>query len=198
MFKAKTKQKSNSFLKGNFVSEHSNFKSGSIVITNKSHLRKTFNNLKTVTEIGLPKENQQIRIVTKKAINSFDFILSIIHEQKTIDELYIAFYRIGKKTINELIELQERGAICKIVFLINDGFPKLVKDAYNLLKSKENENWTIKLENNHTKIILAKAQNEHYVIEGSGNLSINARIEQYVFDNDKKLYEFHKHWIDKI
>jgi hypothetical protein len=36
------------------------------------------------------------------------------------------------------------------------------------------------------------------VIEGSGNFSFNGRIEQYIIDNDKLLYDFSKKWIKEI
>jgi len=36
---------------------------------------------------------------------------------------------------------------------------------------------------------------KHIVFEGSGNLSDNARIEQYILENNKQAYEFHKNWI---
>ena len=29
-------------------------------------------------------------------------------------------------------------------------------------------------------------------------MSTNAKIEQFVFDNNKELYNFHKDWINKI
>lgn len=38
----------------------------------------------------------------------------------------------------------------------------------------------------------------YYVIEGSGNLSFNSRIEQFIIDNDKKIYDFTISWISHI
>lgn len=177
-------------------SENSNFKCGSIVLTFEKVLLKSLNK---INELGsLPQRNQQHVIITRKMINSFDFILAIC-QKEIIVELTIAFYRISKKAIIELRELQKRKKIDKITFLINDGFPKLVTSTYNLLIQFKSKNWLIKLENNHTKIILAKTNiNNYYVIEGSGNLSINARIEQYRFENSEQTYNFHKNWIDKI
>lgn len=145
----------------------------------------------------IPKKNEQIRIVTKKAINTFDFILAILDEE-IINNLTIAIYRIGKKTASQLKELQDTNKINKITILINDGFPKLIPDCWNLLKTYESKKFILKLENNHTKIILAETNKNNYVIEGSGNLSINARIEQYMFENNKNVFNFHKNWINKI
>lgn len=37
--------------------------------------------------------------------------------------------------------------------------------------------------------------NRHIVFEGSGNLSDNARIEQYLIEDNETTYNFHKEWI---
>lgn len=177
------------------VLENSNFKNGSISMTVENQFQISLNKLSELTHF--PEGNEQIRIVTRKAINSFDFILAVL-ATNDIDELIIAFYRIGKKVIIELSELHKQKKIKRIVFLINDGFPKLVPDAWNLMKSFESESWIVKVENNHTKIILMHSSSNYFVVEGSGNLSINARIEQYLFENNKLIYNFHKNWIEKI
>lgn len=189
------KTKSKSLLVDDFFASKNNFKNTSIGISLHSVFCESLGRISDLS--GLPLKNEHKRIVTRKAINSFDFIQAILAKEK-INELYIAFYRIGKKTATQLKEIQEKGHVDNITFLINDGFPKLVPDAYNLIKGYESENWKVKLENNHTKIILAKTKNNFYIVEGSGNLSINARIEQYCFDNNEEIYNFHKTWIDKI
>jgi hypothetical protein len=38
----------------------------------------------------------------------------------------------------------------------------------------------------------------HFVFEGSGNMSDNARIEQYVYDNNEQIFEFHKTWMNEL
>lgn len=190
----KRKSKSN-LLDAHLYEKTTNFKTGSIELTTDEILFQKLTIMNTVCSI--PKTNTQSRIVTQKQINSFDFILAVLAKENAV-ELILAFYRIGKKTIQELYELQLQNKIGKIHFLVNDAIPKLTPDAYNLLKSFENENWTIKLENNHTKIILIKTEQNFYCIEGSGNLSINARIEQYIFDNNQTIFEFHKEWILKL
>ena len=196
MFKQQ-RQKRNS--KHTLIEDHSKkqsaFKDGTIEMTFDEIMFIKLNKLNELS--GIPKPKQQFRIVTQKAINSYDFILAILANEE-IEELIVAFYRIGKKVIQDLVELQKQNKINKIHFLVNDAVPKLTPDAYNLMKSVETKNFKIRLENNHTKIILIKTKFNHYVIEGSGNLSINARIEQYSFDNNKSLFNFHKTWITSL
>jgi hypothetical protein len=174
-----------------------NFKTGNITLTPKSMRKVIVRELEAVG--GFPVDNEQIRIVTMKRINSFDFILGILEKHENIDELIIAFYRLNNKVTTELAELKKSNKIKEIQLLINDGFPKMVSNVWRRLKSLEKEGvLKIGIINNHTKIILAKAGKNYYVVEGSGNLSNNARIEQYVWDNNKDLYYFHKEWILKF
>ena len=39
---------------------------------------------------------------------------------------------------------------------------------------------------------------DNYVIEESGNLSFNSRIEQYCLSNDSKLFDFTSNWMDEV
>lgn len=50
----------------------------------------------------------------------------------------------------------------------------------------------------HAKITAIKTKNNHYVLEGYGNMSFNSRIEQYIIDNDKTLFDFTLNWINEI
>lgn len=173
----------------------SNFKNTSVTLNVNNLSQSSLSKIEQLCKI--PEKNESVHIVTKNAINSFDFIVAISRKEH-ISEMYLAVYRIGKKVINILNDLINNNKIDNVTVLINDGFPKLQREAYMLMKSYERSNFKIKLENNHTKIIAIKTENNCYTIEGSGNLSINARIEQYVFCNDEKLYTFHKNWIEEI
>ncbi len=196
MLKKQTKRRKSKSIVKEIVTSNSNFKDGSINISTKN---KIFQSLKKVNDVCIiPKKNEQSIIVTQRAVNSFDFILAMIAKHHEIDELIISFYRIGKKVINEIDSLFEKKLIPKVHLLINDGFPKLVPDCYNRIKELEGKSMQLFIENTHTKIILMKCKDNFYVIQGSGNLSINARIEQYIFFNDKNVYDFHKNWITNI
>ena len=50
----------------------------------------------------------------------------------------------------------------------------------------------------HAKVILVKTTENYYILEGSMNLSVNARIEQLTFENSEKIYNFHKEWINEV
>lgn len=148
---------------------------------------------KKVGRVPLPGES--VHIVTRRSINSFDFILRLLKDGD-IAEMYLAFYRIGKKTTGQLINLIKAGRISDVTIVINDGLRKLIPESYSMIV--ESGLFKIKECNNHTKIIACKMKGGYYVVEGSGNLSINARVEQYSFVNSKELYGFHKKWMKEI
>ena len=51
----------------------------------------------------------------------------------------------------------------------------------------------------HAKIFSCQTERGNfYTIEGSGNLAYNSRIEQYVIDNDRELYQFTCQWFSEI
>lgn len=139
-----------------------------------------------------------MHIVTKSQLNSFDFILLFL-ETNIIERLTIAFYRIGKKVVQELKDLHDKGQIREINLLVNDGVPKLCPEVYNLIKQYENNAFRVKIANTHTKIICIETdKGGFFVIEGSGNMSQNSKIEQYLFTQNKALYDFHLNWINNI
>jgi hypothetical protein len=155
------------------------------------------NNIKEL--VSLPKKNEQIKIVTQQSFNAFAILLYIM-EFERINELYLTTYSFDKNTVKGIIEIADNLKIKKITFLlaslIKHDKPELLNQLIDL--AKRNENFTLIEAYNHTKIIAAKTDKNYYVVEGSGNLSNNARIEQYNFDNCKKSFDFHKKWINEV
>ena len=194
MLSTKKKSKSN-FITPGTIKPDSKFKHTAIKMSIDDIIMGAYNTVNLICKI--PNKSEQIRIVTRKMMNSFDFILAILHKEM-IENLYMAFFMLGKKVSIELNELQNEGKIGNIIFLINDGIPKLKPEIYRSIKRHESNKWRIKLGHTHTKIILMQTDNNYYIVEGSGNLSVNAYIEQYVFDNNEMIYNFHKSWIENI
>jgi len=197
MFKPERfEKKKKSFLAGETFADTAILRSNTITATTQDRINQAFFTIEKIC--GIPKKDQQHRIVTIKAIVTFDFILAVLGAYK-IKNLYIAIYRIGKKTLTELIKLHQTGDIKNLFFLINTGLPKLVPGVYEILKTHETENFRIKIKHTHTKIILMETdQNNFFVVEGSGNMSQNGQYEQYIFENNKSVYDFHKNWMEKL
>lgn len=151
---------------------------------------------------GEPAEGEQWRIITEKQFNAFALILHLL-QTRVIEEMYLAVYRINEPTVTSIIEFIESGKIKKSVFVISSFFNQ----------TKKPEQWAIMLKqfadkkancyhvytHNHSKVLAVKtSKNEYFVFEGSGNMSDNARIEQYIYENSKRSFEFHKKWMTEL
>lgn len=176
-------------------------KSAKIVNDNKIYLKfldRQHNRVESIKELlSLPVENEQIRIITQKSFNSFA-ILRYILDFGQIDECYLTTYNIDKNTIKGLREIVDNSDIDKLTILVSESINYRMPERAEELKRIAGDNISVILAWNHTKILLCKQRECYYVVEGSGNLSSNARIEQYLFEESKQMYEFHRKWIDNV
>lgn len=149
-----------------------------------------------------PNPGEQYRIITEKQFNAYALILSLLEKNSKIDELLIAIYRINEPTVKSIIDFIDSGKIKKASFVISSFFNQTKKPEKWAILLKEFADNRVNVKHcythNHAKIILIRVQQDYYVFEGSGNMSDNARIEQYLYENNKQSYLFHKKWIDEI
>jgi hypothetical protein len=123
------------------------------------------------SEITLPKKQNQTFILTKLNRSFFDLL-------KNPDEVLVFCSRLNLKEFNKIKDFNLLGiALSERVLEKNE-------DLYKLVKSKTK----VKFKNNHCKILLFKEKDNFYVVEGSGNPSINARNEFYIIHNNEVLY----------
>ena len=172
-----------------------------IVKNNEIHYRKA----KALTDLcDIPKKNEQYRIITEKQFNAYALILSVIEKEEIeeIEELIIAIYRINQPTVESIIDFIESGKIKKASFVISNFFNQTKKPEKWAIRLKEYANTKKNVKHcythNHSKVVLIKTKNDYLVFEGSGNMSDNARIEQYLYENNKQSFDFHKGWIEKL
>lgn len=146
--------------------------------------------------ISPPKNNESIHIITKEQFNAFTFI-PFIEKTEKIKQLYLSTYSISKKTIGLLSDMLSNNKVDLIYLVISTFITNSKKESADCLENtaKKHSNFKYISRHNHSKVILIQTENNYYVIEGSGNLTMNGRIEQYVFTCSKELYEFHKEWM---
>lgn len=150
---------------------------------------------------GELKEGIQYRIITEQGFNAIT-VIKYLAKFYEINEIYIAVFRMNQLSVNKLAEFIDNENIkCNIVlssfFKDNKKYEKWSKDLVAYSESKKNV--SVSFAHIHAKVFLAQTKDKkHIVFEGSGNLSDNARIEQYIIEDCKTTYEFHKNWIDKI
>ena len=149
-----------------------------------------------------PLEGEQYRIITEKQFNSYALILSVLKDTD-IENLWLSFYSINTATAESLINLIETGRIKKAHLVMSVFFiaKKTPPKPIMLLKQFCDTNPNIKCAfvYNHSKVCaMETSDGNHYVFEGSGNCTDNARIEQFVYENNKQTYDFHAAWMGDL
>lgn len=149
-----------------------------------------------------PLRGEQYRIITEKQFNVYALILYVL-ESEIIEELYLAIYRINEETVQSIIDFIDSGKIKKATFIISNFFNQTKKPEKWAIKLREycegNKNTNHIYIHNHSKVLAIRTiSDNYYVFEGSGNMSDNAKIEQYVFENNKDVFDFHKEWMSNL
>jgi hypothetical protein len=142
--------------------------------------------------------NVQYRMVTDKSFNAIVVIDYLLKKYELV-EIYIAVYRMNLLSVNKLKSIIDDGNV-KCFILLSSFFrenKRYERWAEELIMYAENKkDVQISFAVNHAKVFIAKTKdNRHIVFEGSGNLSDNARIEQYLIEDNEVTYNFHKQWI---
>ena len=146
---------------------------------------------------GLEK-NIQYRFVTDRSFNAI-VVIDYILQQFEITEIVIAVYRMNLRAVQRLMEIIDNGDIaCQILLSVffreNKKYERWVYELKAYAEGKNNV--VVGFANSHAKVFLAKTKDGRYIVfEGSGNLSHNERIEQYILEDNKITYYFHKQWI---
>lgn len=165
-----------------------------------SFVEKTYQIIHTVEQIGLPKPGHQLRIVTFRTFNASLF-LSYICEKEMVEELLLVVYSINAEAAKMIESLVSQGKVKKATVLMSNLRNKAHRQKEQITRDLfvNNPNIDLFFAQSHGKIMAMKTQSgNYYSVEGSGNLSFNSRIEQYIVDNDKGLFEFTRDWMQKI
>lgn len=156
---------------------------------------KSFNDIVSLDLI----ENTQYRIVTSMSFNAITVIQYLLKYYQ-ITEMSIAVFRMNNKAFDYLKEFILKddvpsNILVSIFFSNNKKYERWAKELMDLGRNQINVN--VGYGNTHTKIFICKTKcGKHIVFEGSGNITHNERLEQYIYENNKQVYDFHKSWIE--
>lgn len=133
-------------------------------------------------------------IIQDNGISILDVLL--FNTETVISELYITTFRLGKKDIDTLVQLNESGFVKNITLLISDSIRAMTKGAFNHLIDS---GIRFKELNTHTKMMFIKKTNGECVnCFSSGNFNPDGKIEQVSFNYDKEEFNHYSKWIEKI
>ena len=143
----------------------------------------------------------QYRIVSEKSFNAI-VVLDYFNSKYTLTEVVMAVYRINYIAVDALIKMVEDNEFLNMQILLssffreNRRYEKWCETITQVAKTQQR--MRVGFAHNHAKVFLAKtACDKNIVFEGSGNLSDNARIEQYTLEDNAQVYAFHRNWILK-
>lgn len=151
-------------------------------------------------DVGLPQPGQQIRLVTRRTFNAVQFIEYIAAREKIVD-MKIAIYSINFNAAKILFELVNAEKIGTLEILMSNLRNKAHREKEEIIKKMFSSHDRISLFfcSSHAKVFsCCTASGNFYTLEGSGNLAYNSRVEQYVIDNDREMYEFTGAWMAEI
>ena len=142
--------------------------------------------------------NVQYRMVTEQSFNAI-VVIDFLLKRYELIEIYIAVYRMNEQSVNKLKSIIDAGNIkCSILlssfFRENKRYERWAEEL--IMYAEKKENVEVSFAVNHAKVFIAKTKDLKFIVfEGSGNLSDNARIEQYLIEDNETTYNFHKEWI---
>ena len=157
------------------------------------------------SDFEIPKPNQIMRFMTTFRHNPLGLITHYIDEFGSVDEVVIFMYQCKKVVADLLLEYVRLGKIKHMKFLICKRY------AYNYEENtfvaslanfaeKYPDKLTFKYPDNHAKIVCIDVGNgiDYPTITGSGNLTLNARVENYIMENCKDSFDFYNNFFDSL
>ena len=159
----------------------------------KSKQRKLIrlNNLKEI--IDLPGKNSIFFIKSRGKFDAITFLDLIIEKKGYVEESYLSSYGLSKKSIDTFRYYLKEKQIGKLSYMGSNSFKaRFPNETGILMNIKDNYNFSVNFDDSHQKVYLFKCSDDYYTIEGSGNLTMNSKFEQYTFTNSKEIFDFFK------
>lgn len=149
-----------------------------------------------------PKPNECFKMLSVGGGFSSIAIIQYIAAREGIEEMFVSTFRIGKNHFKVLNTLHAQGKL-KTAHLITSGTQartdqqiKYKGKTYNyfdaISRQSEKNGWTLKVFDNHSKLLLLQTPKNWYVIETSSNLNENPKMEQFSWENDAALFDWYK------
>ena len=143
---------------------------------------------------SLPKENQTFKMLSLRGGFSSLAIILRVAQSERIERMYCSTFRIGRRHFDRLRELKEEGMLGVCWFLTSktqENTDRLSGYDYLDYIRENRDEWKVKAIHNHSKVILMETRENWYVVETSSNLNENPQIEQFSFENDRELFNWH-------
>ena len=149
-----------------------------------------------------PKPDEVYKMLSVGGGFSSIGVIKFITLFEKIEQLYVSTFRVGKKQFAELCEMNNRGQLENATIITSatqkktDELAEYNGEKYNYYDYIKTEcaekGWKLITIDNHSKLILMRTAKNYYIVETSSNLNENPKMEQFSFENDRKLFEWYE------
>jgi hypothetical protein len=140
----------------------------------KSEITETsFFQTNDLSKITFPEKNKIFFINTTSSRSIVEFV-----KELNPKETLLFCSRLNKKSFDMI----------KNKNLIGIGLSERVLQNNPEFLNEVKKQTQVKIKNNHCKMLLFNIDENFFIVSGSGNASINSRIENYIIENNKKKY----------
>jgi hypothetical protein len=141
----------------------------------------------------LPNPGEAYLLFSIGQFNKFSLILWVLQQIEVIEQLHISTYSMTTAMLESLSNLMQTGKVGSVSIFISDSIkfrlPK-VSQCLDSMAQVRPDKFKVTYCWNHSKVCLIRTGQLSLVIEGSGNFSENAAMEQYIVINSLQAYEF--------
>ena len=149
-----------------------------------------------------PEPGESIHVVGNSQFDFWTFCPAMLEWCGGTDHFWATTWTLARANANEFFDLWDQGKFATATFLTGLYFKRRETATYALmLKGIQKRGGRYRASPNHAKVICMKGRKNPTLwltVEGSANFTANPRVEQYVFTNDRGLYEFHTEWMNKL
>ncbi len=142
---------------------------------------------------GVFEHNKTYHYSTNGRWSQYELLCYIL-EQTGPAIVYLTTWKINNNVAGNIAMLKAKGFISELFLVLEKRIEVTSPQAQDLITSVAHK---YKITDIHAKVIVI--ENEHWsiAINGSGNMTVNPRIECGVVSTHKEVCTFHKSWILK-
>jgi len=155
----------------------------------RSYCEKTYQVITQIDEIGLPKQNEQLRLITFRSFNAALFLAHIC-QKEIVENIIIVVYSINGEAAKLINELILSGRIKKATILMSNLRNKAhrIKEQITRDLFVDNPNVDLFFCSSHAKIISMQTESgNYYTIEGSVLAILSAEYLEISFISSRRL-----------
>jgi len=133
-----------------------------------------------------------------------DFLEALMVEKNYLaTEMLVATLSLGKENVDSLRNLRQGGYVENLSLLVSDFWFAHERRAMGgvpyIEQTLGGDTFSFAAAAIHTKITLIKTDcGRHLVLHGSANLRSSRNVEQFVIENNSRLFDFNHRWISRL